>query len=84
MERISGTTNPIKDRQPGDLFTTETAGLSRRRVRSSSGSTTATASTSASRLFASASTRTTAHARLQRLDPGPELHVDQGSEITVR
>ena len=28
MERISGTNNPTKDpRQPGDLFTTETAGL---------------------------------------------------------
>ena len=73
MERISGTTNPIKDRQPGDVFTTETAGLSeayppaahpaprRRPVRPPH------------RARAQAHRRRrAAHARLQRFDPRPD------------
>ena len=85
MERISGTTNPIKDRQPGDVFTTETAGLSEatrpQLIRLHDGD--------GFDLRIEPVRKRIDQAELRMLGyngsiPGPTLHVDQGSEITVK
>ena len=87
MERVSRTTNPTKDkpREPGDLFTTETTGLPE--------------ATRPQLIRLQDGDRLDLHIEpvLKRIDdaelrmlgyngsiPGPTLHVEQGSEITVQ
>ena len=86
MERISGTTNPIKDRQPGDLFTTETAGLpeaspARSVIRLHDGDRFDLRIAPVRKRIDGAELRMLAY---NGSIPGPTLHVDQGSEITVQ
>src|SRR5215217_2624949 len=87
MERASGTTNPIKDKvmEPGDLFTTDTTGLSEaarpQLIRLHDGD--------RFDLRIEPVRKPLDNAELRMLGyngsiPGPTLHVDQGSEITVQ
>ena len=87
MERASGTTNPIKDKvmEPGNLFTTDTTGLSEaarpQLIRLHDGD--------RFDLRIEPVRKPLDNAELRMLGyngsiPGPTLHVDQGSEITVQ
>jgi FtsP/CotA-like multicopper oxidase with cupredoxin domain len=87
MERVSGSTNPTKDKpmEPGDLFTTETAGLPEatrpQLIRLHDGE--------RLDLHIEPVRKRIDNAELRMLGyggsiPGPTLHVDQGSEIIVQ
>ena len=87
MERVSGTTNPIKDKhaEPGDVFTTETAGLSEAArpelIRLHDGDGFALRIEPVRKRIDEAELRMLGY---NGSIPGPTLHVDQGSEITVQ
>jgi FtsP/CotA-like multicopper oxidase with cupredoxin domain len=87
MERVSGTTNPIKDKpmEPDDLFTTETAGLSQatrpQLIRLHDGDRFDNRIEPVRKRIVDAELRMLGY---NGSIPGPTLHVDQGSEITVQ
>src|SRR6266516_1918232 len=87
MERVSGTTNPIKDKlmEPGDLFTTDTTGLSE----ATHPQLTRLQDGDRFDLRIETVRKRLDDAELRMLGyngsiPGPTLHVDQGSEIIVQ
>jgi FtsP/CotA-like multicopper oxidase with cupredoxin domain len=87
MERVFGTTNPTKDKpiEPGDLFTTETAGLSEvtrsQSIRLRDGDRLDLRIEPVRKRIDDAELRMLGY---NGSIPGPTLHVDQGSEITVQ
>src|SRR6266550_3986106 len=87
MERISGTTNPTQDNpmEPSDLFTTETVGLSEathpQLIRLHDGNHLDLRIEPVRKRIDDAELRMLGY---NGSIPGPTLHVDQGSEITVQ
>src|SRR5437764_284722 len=86
MERVSGMSSPIKDKsmEPDDLFTTETAGLSEATnpnlIRLQDGGQLDLRIEPVRKRIDDAELRMLGY---NGSIPGPTLHVDQGSEITV-